>query len=104
MHYHLIYQGGHHDIWCNGTKHIFMSGDRFGVAPLAKWFREAEITECSCDCPGRILNEDNLSAGEVVVYREKRYTTGNRGHAFVDLRDGNGEFIFCVPIKDVRLA
>lgn len=47
--YLLVYQGGHHDVWCNGKDHIWMLGWRFGDCGSSK-DRTAEIRFGKCDC------------------------------------------------------
>lgn len=48
--YLLVYQGGHHDVWCNGKYHITFLGDRFGTAPINLKNRSAEVRKSLCDC------------------------------------------------------
>ena len=31
--FNLVYQGGHHDVWCNGTEHRYCSGGWAGKWP-----------------------------------------------------------------------
>ena len=45
-----VYQGGHHDVYCNGTAHVWLSGDAFGSAPLTKARVVARIRRGQCDC------------------------------------------------------
>jgi hypothetical protein len=48
--YRLVYQGGHHDVWCNGETHVRLAGGRFGQARLDPASRLAKIVTTSCDC------------------------------------------------------
>jgi hypothetical protein len=46
----LVYQGGHHDVFCNGVVHLTFRGDSFGtspISPLDGWF-DAEMRMCDC--------------------------------------------------------
>jgi hypothetical protein len=48
--YKLVYQGGHHDVYCNNYKHITIIGDRFGTSPINLSSKEAEIKLSYCNC------------------------------------------------------
>lgn len=41
----LVYQGGHHDVWCNGTEHRQSQGGTVGISP-SKVVRL--VTSCDC--------------------------------------------------------
>ena len=45
-----VYQGGHHDVWCNSRTHVTLSGGMFGKSPIDKECILAEISLSSCDC------------------------------------------------------
>lgn len=45
-----VYQGGHHDVYCNGTAHVWLSGDQFGVAKINPTATSARIRTGKCDC------------------------------------------------------
>ena len=42
--FELVYQGGHHDVYCNGTRHIWLDGGYCRILP-PKFSREGK-----CDC------------------------------------------------------
>ena len=48
--FYKIYQGGHHDVWCNRKIHVTMAGGMFGTAPtnLNENASEIHINECDC--------------------------------------------------------
>ena len=50
-HFSLVYQGGHHDVWCNGETHIRMGSGSHGWAPISsKPARHATLYVFKCDC------------------------------------------------------
>jgi len=49
-----------------------------------------------------IKTEDNLRAGVKVFWRNKEYTTGDRGHGLVELYKDN-KFIRCVCFKSLKI-
>ena len=43
--FNRVYQGGHHDVWCNGSQHIYCTGGWAG-----KWPRQVKGDgPCNCD-------------------------------------------------------
>lgn len=48
-----VYQGGHHDVYCNGGMHVWLTGPQFGNAQLVNARFEnppAMIRTGRCDC------------------------------------------------------
>ena len=52
---------------------------------------------------GKKLNENNLLAGQLILWRNKFYTTGNRYHELVELYN-NKEVMRIVNINSIRLC
>jgi len=53
----LVYQGGHHDVWCNGSEHIWLIGGGYCHPPIADPERELATRHKTrgdrrgkCDC------------------------------------------------------
>ena len=46
----LVYTGGHHEVYCNGSKHIVLLGDGFGSAPLSENRKIFRVEERPCNC------------------------------------------------------
>jgi hypothetical protein len=42
--YKLVYQGGHHNVYCNGPEHVWTTGGWAGKWPIEEEFRG------KCDC------------------------------------------------------
>ena len=45
-----VYQGGHHDVYCNGKVHFTISGGAFGKAYTNSEDKIVEIRISACDC------------------------------------------------------
>lgn len=45
-----VYQGGHHDVYCNGTQHVTLIGGQFGHAPVSTGNDVAVVRLATCDC------------------------------------------------------
>ena len=50
------------------------------------------------------LTEDDLNGGVAVLWRGKKYITGNRRHQYVDLRREDGSFVRIVRICSVNIC
>lgn len=51
--YKLVYQGGHHNVYCNGNTHIKTSGGYAGVCKKITPYLDSqtkEIYKFKCDC------------------------------------------------------
>lgn len=46
----MVYQGGHHEVYCDGKDHLTLSGDGFGKSPLSKDRKSARIETSECNC------------------------------------------------------
>ena len=47
-----VYQGGHHDVWCDGQKHVRTEGGTCHPGLNGKLMRMSRQAEFSCDCGG----------------------------------------------------
>jgi hypothetical protein len=56
------------------------------------------------DKVGRPLEEDTLPCGVVVLWRNKRYQTGNRRHRLVELLNNRGELVRITSMAYVTIA
>jgi len=48
--YSLVYKGEHHEVYCNGTFHLKLSGGGFGTAPARYDRYNFEVMLEDCDC------------------------------------------------------
>lgn len=45
-----VYQGGHHDVYCNGAEHVWLAGDQVGRFPISRENHALNVRVGGCDC------------------------------------------------------
>lgn len=46
----LIYQGGHHDVYCDGKTHVWVCGDGRGTVGFRDANKRLQLRVGGCDC------------------------------------------------------
>jgi len=48
--YRRVYQGGHHDVWCDGERHVWRAGAGFVSEKMGNTHVRLEGGKGKCDC------------------------------------------------------